>query len=271
MKETVFQLTVLGTRGSMAVSSQAHVLFGGDTSCYMVRAGEETVFLDAGSGLVSAPASYPRPPVILLSHLHLDHLMGLGMFPGLSNHGQESRLYIPFCADEASAEALIGRVFSRPVWPLRLTELEGGLKILPMPESLQIGPLQVDTMPGSHGDGCVVFRLRYAGKTLVYATDFEHTEPSFSALCDFAQNADLLLYDAQYDEREYEQKRGFGHSTAAKGLELMESGGIKRLLLIHHAPTSTDRILLQREKALPCSEASYAREGQVISLLDETP
>ena len=269
MTKPVFQLTVLGSRGSMASGRADFALFGGDTSCYMVRAGDETVFLDAGSGIVTAPASYPKPPVILLSHLHLDHVMGLGMFPGLSNRSQKSTLYIPFCADAALAEAKMDRVFIPPVWPLKLTELEGDLMILPMPKSLKIGSLQVDSIPGCHPDGCLVFRLRYLGKTIVYATDFEASEPSFSALTAFAEKADLLLYDAQFDESEYESRKGFGHSTAAKGLELMQNSGAKQLLLVHHAPGSTDTVLLQREKKLPNVNASYAREGQTITLLGE--
>ena len=270
MTKPVFQLTVLGSRGSMASGRADCLLFGGDTSCYMVRAGDETVFLDGGSGIVAAPASYPKPPVILLTHLHLDHVMGLGMFPGFANRAQKSTLYIPFCADAALAEAKMDRVFIPPVWPLKLTEFEGDLKILPMPKSLKIGSLMVDSIPGSHPDGCLVLRLRYLGKTIIYATDYEAAEPSFSALSAFAENADLLLYDAQFEEAEYESKRGFGHSTAAKGLELMTISGAKQLLLIHHAPSSTDSMLLQREKKLPNVNASYAREGQTITLLGES-
>ena len=269
MTKPLFQLTVLGSRGSMASGRTDFSLFGGDTSCYMVRAGDETVFLDAGSGIVAAPASYPKPPVILLTHMHLDHVMGLGMFPGLANRAQKSILYIPFCADAALAEAKMDRVFVPPVWPLKLTEFEGDLKVLPMPKTLKIGSLEIDSIPGSHPDGCLVLRLRYMGKTIVYATDYEAAEPSFSALTAFAQNADLLLYDAQFDEAEYESKRGFGHSTAAKGLELMFRSGAKQLLLVHHAPSSTDSILLQREKKLPNLDVSYAREGQTITLLGE--
>ena len=46
------ELTVLGTRGSIPIGRADSVLFGGQTSCYMLRAGEETVFLDGGSGLI---------------------------------------------------------------------------------------------------------------------------------------------------------------------------------------------------------------------------
>ena len=82
------RLRVLGTRGSLAISGEDYREFGGNTSCYMVQAGEETIFLDAGSGIFSAPDRFSRPPVILLSHLHLDHVIGLGMFPAISRKGQ---------------------------------------------------------------------------------------------------------------------------------------------------------------------------------------
>ena len=80
MKEHNMCLTVLGARGSLPVSDTKRSRFGGATSCYMVQAGSETIFLDGGTGLVSAPALSGKPPVILLSHLHLDHVIGLGMY-----------------------------------------------------------------------------------------------------------------------------------------------------------------------------------------------
>ena len=266
MKESDFQLTVLGARGSMASDRPEQAAFGGDSSCYMLRAGEETVFLDAGTGLLNAPASYPRDPVILLSHLHLDHLIGLGMFPGISNRNQRPRIYVPFCKTQEEAESVMARVYAPPFWPLKLPDFESHPALLPLPESFAVGELTVRAIPGSHPGGCFVFRLEYHGKSVVYATDYEHEDASFERLLAFAANADLLLYDAQYDRKQYAACKGFGHSTAEMGQKLMEICKAKRLLLIHHAPSSTDEILLEREKALTSAAASYAREGQVISL-----
>ena len=122
MTGTDLELTVLGSRGSMACVDPALRDFGGDSSCYLVRAGEETIFLDAGSGMLRAPAHYDRAPLVLLSHLHLDHLIGLGLFPGLSVPGQGLRLYVPFCRSEEEAEEeTLGR--------LRLVRLPGLLSV----------------------------------------------------------------------------------------------------------------------------------------------
>ena len=259
-----YSLTVLGSRGSMAFCGQECAHYGGDSSCYMVRAGEETVFLDAGTGLSAAPADYPKPPAILLSHLHLDHLIGLGVFPGLSDKHTRTRVYVPFCADRREAEACLDRVFAPPFWPLRLTEYASRPELLPLPDSFSTGELSIDAIPGNHPGGCMVFRLRYRGKTIIYATDYEYEARSFARLIDFSEDADLLLFDAQYTENELIEKAGFGHASAALGMKLMVLSGAKRLLLIHHDPQSHDPILTAREKLLAKANIAYAKTGQCI-------
>jgi ribonuclease BN (tRNA processing enzyme) len=147
---------------------------------------------------------------------------------------------------------------------MRLSQLEGKPEILPMPDCFSVGEVQVETMEGNHPNRSMILKLSFGKKSLVYATDYEHKEPSFSRLIQFAKNADLLMYDAQFTEAQYPSRRGFGHSTAKKGMELMRRSKAKRLLLIHHAPGSTDALLSRREKKIQNDNVSYAREGQVI-------
>ena len=259
------RLTVLGTRGSMAVSEKGRQIFGGATSCYMVQAGDDCVFLDAGSGLVAAPSVLPKPPLILLSHLHLDHILGLGMYPRLLAKGEKTLICVPAESD-AEAKALINHVYSPPYWPVELEQYRGDVYISRACFPMRHGVFHIDSMPGSHPSGCLVLRLRCGEKTLVYATDFEPADDRLPALAAFARDCDLLLYDAQYSEEQYLLSRGFGHSTAEQGLALMERCGAKRLLLIHHNPGSTDEELLAREKRIGRRNVRYAREGEVIVL-----
>ena len=263
MDQSDFRLTVLGARGSVPVGRSS--LFGGDTSCYMVQAGGEHVFLDAGSGLIFAPELSDRAPVILVSHLHLDHILGLGMYPRLSEKGAVTRVRLPG-SSAAEAEARLAALFAPPFWPLPLTEYAGTLEIETLPRAFSVGDIAIDTMQGRHPDGCVIFRLRCGGKALVYVTDYEPDEVSFEALTAFSRGAALILYDAQYTGAEYEKRRGFGHSTAEKGIELLERSGAKRLLLIHHDPHAADEELLRRERELGRADVRYARQGEEIKL-----
>ena len=255
-----FQLTVLGTRGSIPVTGSDKMLFGGATSCYMVQAGKQTVFLDGGSGLVDAPLAFDVPPVILLSHLHLDHVLGLGMYRRLSQKGCRTDLYVP----ESAGGNALDSLYAPPFWPLKLSGYAGDVRMHAFPSSLQIGDVLVETIPGDHPGGCLVMRLSFDGKTLVYATDQEPSETSFGTLAAFAKDADLLLFDGQFTEEEAQMRKGFGHSSPSKGIELMDACGAKQLLLIHHDPARTDAQLEEMEQKTGRGNVRFARTGETV-------
>ncbi len=257
-----FQLTVLGTRGSIPVTGRDKMRFGGATSCYMVQAGEQTIFLDGGSGLVDAPLDFDVPPAILLSHLHLDHVLGLGMYRRLSQKDCRTDLYVPAGAGENALDSL----YAPPFWPLKLTGYAGDVRIHPLGASLQIGDVLVETVPGNHPGGCLVMKLSFEGKTLVYATDQEPSDASFGALAAFAKDADLLMFDGQFTEEEAAVRKGFGHSSPAKGIELMDACGAKQLLLIHHDPARTDAQLEEMERKTGRGNVRFARAGETVRI-----
>src|SRR5205085_6997238 len=91
---------VWGCRGSVAVPGTDTVKYGGNTSCVEVRLSSgEALVLDAGTGLrplgVSMQADPPTEIHILLTHLHLDHLQGLGFFRPLFSPGLDIHIWGP--------------------------------------------------------------------------------------------------------------------------------------------------------------------------------
>lgn len=257
-----FLLTVLGSRGSIPVTRQEMREFGGDTSCYLLEARGERLVLDAGTGLANASFSQEGPVHILLSHPHVDHLLGLPMFSGLLRKEGEVHLYGQ-SAGGLSLEKQLERLISPPLWPSRLQDYPARVICHPLCFPLRIGPFTVTGMEGCHPGGCAVLRVSACGKDLVYATDFEHTPLKLRQLTEFAAGASLLLYDAQYTESMYEAKKGFGHSTAEMGLRVYSGSGARQLRFIHHDPQQTDAMLREREQRLGMP---FARQGEVIVL-----
>ena len=261
------QLTVLGSRGSIPVARADEMRYGGETSCYQVDTEGATLFLDAGTGLRHAVGPFRDGTVhILISHAHADHLLGLLMFSGLTDPAGRVILYGRDVDGIPMADQL-DRLISPPIWPLSLSGYPARTEVRSLVFPLRIGPFTVTGMDSCHPGGSAILRVEAGGKSLVYATDFEHTDRKLRELASFAAGCDLLMYDAQYTPLEYEQKKGFGHSTAEMGLRAQRDSGAKRLLLIHHDPGHSDDCLRALEAALPdAASASYAREGEVIQL-----
>lgn len=261
------RLTVYGTRGSIATSGPQYVAYGGATSCYLVEAGGERIFLDAGTGLAKAPATGAGTTTILVSHLHLDHLAGLGMYSRLSTQGTRTRLVLPTKSAEEGRRVL-DRLFAPPLWPFKLGDGAGGLQVEALPESgtLSIGSVNVRFVDGNHPGGCKAFRLESDGRAIVYVTDYERDDASFARVAALAEGADLLLVDGQYQDEDLSKYAGFGHASPRVGLDLMRQSGAKRLLIIHHDPCSTDEMLRTRERALGNPVVRFAREREVIEL-----
>ena len=123
---------VWGCRGSLAAPGADTVRYGGNTSCVEVaarRAGT-CIILDAGTGIRPLGAAMDGEDFdelhIFLTHLHLDHVQGLGFFrplfrPGANIHiwGPASPVQTPGGADRdlPLAAAVPGAARRHPVEP----------------------------------------------------------------------------------------------------------------------------------------------------------
>src|SRR4249920_2264053 len=125
-------VTLWGTRGSLATPGAETARYGGNTSCVGVIGDEGTVLvLDAGTGIrglgKTIDASVRRVD-ILLTHLHMDHIQGLGFFAPLFRPDFEVHIWGPGSAT-ADLRARLTRYMSPPLFPVRLPELPCGLHL----------------------------------------------------------------------------------------------------------------------------------------------
>ncbi len=73
-------------------------------------------------------------------------------------------------------------------------------------------------------------------------------------LVKFAQDADLLIHDAQYLEEHYRGQlagfpstQGYGHSTASMACEVAAAARVGQLVLFHHDPAYSDAVISRME------------------------
>jgi phosphoribosyl 1,2-cyclic phosphodiesterase len=244
-------ITVWGVRGSIPTTSPDTRAYGGDTSCIEVEAEGTLLILDAGTGIqnVNSAANLSRQRVdILLTHLHIDHIQGLGFFRPLFNPATEVHIWGP-ASNTQSLRARLGRYLSPPLFPVYFRDLACRLVLHEIDHStFTIGPFTVQSAYVTHPGPTVGFRVSDRHGVLAYIPDHEPALGRHSLIpdvkwlsgSDLASGADLLLHDAQYTEEEYHCKVGWGHSSMTDALRFAELTGVKHLLLTHHDPMHTD-------------------------------
>lgn len=273
--DDALQVRFWGVRGSMSASGPEYAEFGGHTACVEIRCGRRLFVVDAGSGLSALGhhlgASAPEQVDLLLSHLHLDHLMGLPFFkPAVLC---EERAIRTFCGNlgGASAAEVCDRLFSSPLFPVTMEDLPSRFEhhgfragdALTFPDGIR-----VETHPLNHPGGATAYRFRHAGNSVCYLSDLEHTDPwPDPDLTTFVSGADLVIYDGMFVDAEFPCRAGWGHSTWTKGVELCGAAGAKALAIVHHCPGRGDTALRQIEAELRAvmPTAFLARERQALA------
>ncbi len=269
-----------GTRGSLAAPGPATVRYGGDTSTVEVRAADtgdrSVVVLDAGTGIRRLGETI-EPDIervdVLLSHLHMDHIQGLGFFAPLFRPGLEVHIWGP-ASLEAGLGSRLRRYLSPPFFPTRLHEVPCDLHIHDLPNGeIDIPGLTVDCDFVCHPGLTVGFRLDDGVSTMAYLPDHEPalgsvsfpSAPAWTSGFDLAHRVDLLIHDAQYTDDQYAERIGWGHSTVAHAALFASHVGARRLAAFHHDPTHDDATI---EELLEVARAIADGELEVFGATD---
>jgi phosphoribosyl 1,2-cyclic phosphodiesterase len=248
------KVTLWGTRGSLATPGPETARYGGNTSCVGVRGQDGTVLvLDAGTGIrglgKTVDASVRRID-ILLTHLHMDHIQGLGFFAPLYRRNLEVNIWGPVSSKASLRERLM-RYLSPPLFPVSLRELPCAITLHEVPcGEVDIGEFRVSSALVCHPGPTVGYRISDAqGSVLTYLPDHE---PALGALTfpslprawtsggALAAKADLLIHDGQYSAHEYSNHVGWGHSSLKQTLDFAALSEVKHLVPFHHDPGHTD-------------------------------
>jgi phosphoribosyl 1,2-cyclic phosphodiesterase len=282
MSTPIAKLSFWGVRGSTPTVDPTTWRFGGNTPCLDLLAPDGTQFiLDCGTGLRMLGnrwsvenAVRPAETHIFVTHYHWDHIQGLPFFAPLYVEKNEFQFY-SFRSKFLGSDSL-RQVFETqmalPYFPVdfsamsakrKFRELEGG-------ESFRVGENTVTARWLNHPQGCLGFRIDTPAGTVAYATDNEPGDPALEkSLRALAAGADIFINDAQYTPAQLATTRkGWGHSSWKEGVKIAREVDAKTLVLFHHDPDSTDRIVdgILRDAREEFDSVFAASEGMVITL-----
>ena len=267
--------TILGSRGSIPVSGPDFVRYGGATTCVLVRLENTTVVLDAGSGLLNLPGpaecSYlpekPKPLPILITHPHLDHLLGIPLCNYSLKPGGGVNIYMK-AWNGRDGKDLMDQLYTPPFWPVRTDQLPSKITFNDLPDSFDLGAIHVDVTEGVHPGGVSLLRVSGGGKRVVFMTDCTLAEDRLPEFTDFARSCDLLLVDGQYSDEEWPTRKNYGHSTWTAAARFSLECGARETRIIHHDPARKDATLDAAEGEIRRinPRCRFAREGEKIGL-----
>jgi phosphoribosyl 1,2-cyclic phosphodiesterase len=232
-----------GSRGSIPVSGQQYVRYGGDTTCIEIQAKTgEIVIIDAGTGIRRLGNSLLRRNIsdytLLFTHTHWDHILGIAFFKPLL-YRKTRIIFQDRQFAGIDTKGVLNNVMTPPFFPVQLKDLKADIQFdTALNGRFNIGSLTVDTISTRHSEGSLGYKFTEEGKAFVFLTDNElgYAHPQGQKVSDyiqFAASADLLFHDAEYTKNEYARKTGWGHSAIPDVLDLASKAKVKRLGLIH--------------------------------------
>jgi len=264
-----------GVRGSMPNPDASVGKYGGDTLCIEIDTPTRShrLLIDAGTGIrkVEVPAAGDESGLeidLLLSHFHLDHLIGLPFFTPI--YQPQHSFHFRGRAEGMSVHEAIDGALRPPWFPIPVcdspsektfTDLDGSPFEI---EGLLITPVWLH-----HPQGVTGYRVDSGDRAVVIATDHESGDADADArLVELARGANLLVHDAQYIDADYATHEGWGHSTWQRAIEAAERAGVERLLIVshdvHRTDAELDELVAKVQVERPWVDA--ARGGMVVEV-----
>ncbi len=241
-----------GSRGSIAVSGKEYIRYGGDTTCIeVVSNAGDLIIIDAGTGIrplgnLLVEERRNKKINLLLTHAHWDHLSGFPFFKPIYRKDTELKVYGPQ-PTQVSLKSIISKTMSSPYFPIELEDINASISFLGMGhKDYTVGSVSITTIPLSHPNQGVGYRLEEDGKTFVFLTDnelsYKHpTGVEYKDYVKFSEGADLLMHDAEFSHEEYRRTKKWGHSVYNDTVKLALDSNVKTLGLFHHNQERTDK------------------------------
>lgn len=238
----------------------------------------QLLVIDAGSGIVSLgqelKKTCPNPGdfevSILISHLHLDHIIGLSKFIPVWSRRGKVKIYT-VSRDERPLNEQVTGIFGPPYWPISISDFPT-VEYIPIELNtpFDIGVFKVTAFLACHPNFAISFHVTDGRKKLVHLLDSEVASMdsgSYGEMVSYCRDADVVIADAAYSSEHYLKRKGWGHSTVEDGIRLADACGCKRVMFAHYDQEYTDADLDEWQKLTAGDERFiFTRDGMELVL-----
>lgn len=197
------------------------------TSCILLP--EVGVMLDAGTALFRAGKLLQGDSLdILLTHTHLDHVVGLTyLFDVVRDHPLKR---IRVHAAPEKCRAIDEHLLAPLLFPAKLP-----FELRPLLEPFElVGGGCCRFFELDHPGGALGFRIDCAGRSLAYVTDTT-ADPSASYVKHIG-GVDLLIHECYANDNQQDFARQTGHSWPSAVAQIAAAAQVGRLVLTHLNP-----------------------------------
>ncbi|MFX1253408.1 MAG: MBL fold metallo-hydrolase [Promethearchaeota archaeon] len=194
----------------------------GNTVCIYISTDKYDIILDAGDGFykIDKYVKGDKPIKILLSHFHLDHILGLHILSKF-RFKKEINIY-GYSGIKEALTTLLNHPYSAPIAKLpldiSLNELNEGTINL---------PFKLTCFLLKHSAPCLGYRIEIDEKIIVFCTD--------TGICDnlykLAKGADVFITECSY--KIGQEKWGWPHLKPEEAAKIALESGVKKLILTH--------------------------------------
>ena len=262
----MFEILFLGTSAA-APSAQRGL------SALIVKHKQTRFLVDCGEGTLRqierSETGFEHLTHILLTHSHLDHILGLAGLVGGTRHTEAIPSFEIFGGKYTleRVRPLIDDVVFQgapPSAPIHYREITSGI-------FLETDELRVTAFPVSHrGPDCLGYLFEEKesrlspdlepdpvsrGMKLAVVGDAGRTD----SLVEIVRDADALVIESTYLDEEVDMARRFSHLTAKDAAELAIHAGVKQLILTHISRRHRAKDVLAEARAI-FSNTSVARD-----------
>ncbi len=251
-KQKSLKVIFLGTNGWFDTKT-------GNTVCTLIKTDTCNIILDAGFGLAKADRylDVSKPTGIFLSHLHLDHIVGLHVL---------AKFKLPKGLVIYAPKTVLGalRSFIAPPFTVSPRGLPFKMKILGVLKKTRFAGIEIKTLELVHSSDCLGYRFQCAGKTIAYCTDTGSCEN----ILRLARDADLFISECAL--RKGQDDGGWPHLDPEQAALLAKKASVRRLVLTHfdarNYPDKKYRGIAQKQAQKVFRKSIAAVDGLIISL-----